>query len=85
MQLRICCDLWAFMRVLSKDTHKPQTPPIMHLNEMPPPPKGYRRNTITKAQRGELLEELRRRYRERKANELPTDKTNDENKTPASN
>ncbi len=56
----------------------------MHLTEMPPPPKGYRRTTITKAQRAELLEELRRRYRERKANELPTDKTNDENKTPAS-
>ena len=55
----------------------------MHLSEEPPLPKGYPRTKITKAQRGELLEELRRRYRERKANELPTDKTNDENKTPA--
>ena len=53
----------------------------MHLSEEPPLPKGYPRTSITKAQRGELLEELRRRYRERKANELPTDKTNDENKT----
>jgi hypothetical protein len=56
----------------------------MHLTEMPPPPKGYRRTTMTKAQREELLRELQRRYRERKANELPTDKTKDENKTLAS-
>jgi len=56
----------------------------MHMTEEPPLPKGYPRTSITKAQRAELLAELRRRYRERKANELPTDKTNDENKTPAS-
>jgi hypothetical protein len=54
----------------------------MHLTEMPPPPKGYPRSKITKAQRQELLEELRRRYRERKAQE-GADTPDDEKKTPA--
>jgi hypothetical protein len=56
----------------------------MDLTEMPPPPKGYQRTKITKAQREKLLRGLQRRYRERKANELPADNTKDESKTPAS-
>jgi hypothetical protein len=46
-------------------------------------PKGYRRTTITKAQRAELLRDLQRRYRERKAQQLAKEKEG-ENKTPAS-
>jgi hypothetical protein len=38
----------------------------------------------TKAQREELLRGLQRRYRERNANELPTNNTKNESKTPAS-
>ena len=55
----------------------------MHLSEEPPLPKGYPRTSITKAQRGELLSELQRRYRERKAQQLAKEQDG-ENKTPAS-
>jgi hypothetical protein len=50
----------------------------MHLTEEPPLPKGYRRTTITKAQRAKLLEELRRRYRERKAQQAAEQRNSDQ-------
>jgi hypothetical protein len=67
--------------VLPKKTKKPLL--SMHLTEEPPLPKGYPRTIITKAQRAELLLGLRRRYRERKAQDA-ADKPEDKNKTPAS-
>ncbi len=45
------------------------------VTDMPPPPKGYRRTTMTKAQREELLRELQRRYRERKHQDSLSNKT----------
>jgi hypothetical protein len=47
----------------------------MHLTEEPPLPKDYPRCRVTKPQRAELLEELRRRYRERKHQDSLSNKT----------
>jgi hypothetical protein len=60
---------------LAEETKGAQTHAIMHLTEMPPPPKSYRRTTMTKAQREELLRELQRRYRERKHHDSLSNKT----------
>jgi hypothetical protein len=57
---------------------------LTQLTEMPPHPKGYRRNKVTKAQREEFLEQSRQRYRERKAQQLAKE-LEEKNKTPASN